>query len=229
MRRRIWIWVSVPFLALLAGCSGGDGERSLQQETFTILQKEIQSRLARKRTVAPEPVTRAKVEALNISILEVTLERAGVVGYGGLIEARKDSRLGNIAVWRTDDGFSLSTRNGVLVATRGFGGDVLSSQVPVRGTAPGPAFGGEHVQMIRALDDRQVSVGFGCDLVDLGPETLEILGHRHTTRHVQEQCEARKGQVVNDYWVEARTGFVRQSRQWAGPEIGYLKTRRLTD
>ena len=36
------------------------------------------------------------------------------------------------------------------------------------------------------------------------------------------------GVVVNDYWVDPGGGLVWQSRQWGGPAMGYLRTRRLT-
>ena len=55
----------------------------------------------------------------------------------------------------------------------------------------------------------------------------EIVELKFNTRHLQEQCSNALGQVTNDYWVDSQDGTVRQSRQWAGPYIGYLRLRRL--
>ncbi len=45
---------------------------------------------------------------------------------------------------------------------------------------------------------------------------------------VQQRCSGGGGEVVNDYWVDSRGGLVWKSRQWAGPQIGYIRFRRLT-
>jgi len=67
-----------------------------------------------------------------------------------------------------------------------------------------------------------------CSLQDLGPAPVEIVEVTYATRHLQERCEAAGSVVVNDYWVDSRSGRVWQSRQWAGPTIGYLRLRQLT-
>ena len=115
----------------------------------------------------------------------------------------------------------------MLIATRGLGGDVISTEVQVAGDSPGPARGGARVLHVQALDNQAVPVRLSCTLADLGPETLTIVERRHATRHLRETCSGENGTVVNDYWTEG--GLVRQSRQWAGPFIGYLKTRQLTE
>ncbi len=122
----------------------------------------------------------------------------------------------------------------MLIATRGLGGDILSSNVQLAGDAPGPARGGDKILDIRALDNKAVRLALTCDLADLGPETIVIVEQRHATRRLRETCRGGvaagggPGQVVNDYWVDASAGLVWQSRQWAGPETGYLRLRRLT-
>ncbi len=215
---------------MLAACSGGTAVPSVEVQLIETGRAMIAARRAPK-TERP-PLTRAALDGLDGSFLEATLERSGRLAYLYVNAQRRDGGPGLITVWRTEDNVTLATRNGVLIATRGLGGDVLSSAVQVRGTAPGPATGGEKVQYIAALDNKAVRLALACERVDLGPATIVIVERAHATRHLQERCEGAgigdSGPVVNDYWVDSRTDLVWQSRQWAGPYIGYLRLRRLT-
>lgn len=218
------------FLALLilTGCAGGTEVVPLEVEVFRASKEILAQRTAGPPPERP-PLRRADLDPLEGSFMEVTLERHDLLAYLFVNEERVDPRQGHIMVWRTEDNVTLTTRNGVLIATRGMGGDILSSAVQVAGTRPGPASGGEHVQMIRSLDDRQVRLTLVCDLTDLGAETIVIVERGHATRHLRQRCEGGGGTIVNDYWVDDAAGLVWQSRQWAGPHIGYMRFRRLTN
>lgn len=216
------------FAALIqAGCSGGTAEAPLQLQALAASQQIIKARLAGPKAARP-PLRRADLDPLEGSFLEVTLERRDQLAYLSVNATRHDDLPGKITVWRTQDNVTLAMRNGVLIATRGLGGDILSSLVQVQGTSPGPSGGGEHVQMIRSLDAQEVRLSLVCELVDLGPSTIVIVERNHLTRHLQQRCSGGGGDVVNDYWVDERAGLVWQSRQWAGPNIGYMRFRRLT-
>lgn len=216
---------------ILAGCSGGSGgnqtEPGLYQQLFNAGKQSLTERTTKEAQLPP--LTRAALNTLNGSYLEVTLERGGQLAYLYVNAERRDDSPGRIIIWRSEDNVTLAMRNGVLIATRGLGGDVLSSGVQVSGDSPGPARSGERVQYIRVLDNKERRLSLACDLVDLGAETITIVERNHPTRHLQERCTGGGGTVVNDYWVDSRAGLVWQSRQWAGPVIGYLRTRRLTN
>lgn len=214
----------IPVL-FLAACSGGTDAPPVQLQ---ILEAGRAAIAAQGAPATPRPeMTRALLDTVTVPLLEVTRERTGQVAYLYLSLARRDGSPGRINVWRTQDDASLATRGGVLIATRGLGGDVLSSAVALRATAPGPVTG-ERVQYIRALDNKELRLALTCTVTDLGPAGIEIVGRRHATRHLRERCEGGGGSVVNDYWVDSRAGLIWQSRQWAGPQIGYLRLRRLT-
>ena len=218
----------IAMLALLAGCSGGNEARPLELQVLDAGRTTIAERAARRQAAERPPLTRAVLDTVQVSALEVTLERRDVLAYLFIDGERRDDSPGRITVWRSEDNLNVVTRNGIVIATRGLGNDVLSSQVPVGGDRPGPVRGGDHLQMVRALDNREIPVRLACDLVDLGPETIVIVERNHATRHLQQRCEGAGGTVVNDYWVDSAKGIVWQSRQWAGPGIGYMRLRRLT-
>jgi len=230
MRQHVWIWMLLPLLGLI-GCSAGNEEVPLEVQLIRAGQG-IAARQGGKAAAVRPPLRRADLDPLEGSFMEVTLERKDRLAYLFVNGQRQDDSPGRIMIWRTEDNVTLTTRNGMLIATRGLGGDILSSTVQVQGNLPGPATGGEHVQVIRALDGGDVRLAMACDLVDLGPETIEIIERKHATRHLQQRCSGGDGDgaghISNDYWVDFGNDLVMQSRQWAGPQIGYMRFRRLT-
>ena len=210
----------------VAGCSGGTDTPTLELQVIEAGRQMIAARTAPK--VERVPLTREYLDTLEDPYIEVTLERYDIFAYLKQQAVRRDDTPGQVVVWRTEDNITLAMRNGVLIATRGLGGDIVSSTVQVSGDRPGPASGGEKVHFVRALDNKELRVPLVCDLVDMGAETIEIIETRYATRRLQERCEGGGGTVVNDYWIDSRSGRVWQSRQWAGPGIGYLRIRQLT-
>lgn len=232
--RRLPLFGALFATLFVAACSGGNEEPDLELQVIAAGRAAIAAKTAPK--VARPPLTRAALDTLNGSFTEVILERRDQLAYVSVNGQRRDGDPGLITTWRTEDNITLSMRNGVLIATRGLGGDILSSTVQVAGDIPGPSTGGERIYYIRALENKTRRLALACDLVDMGTETIEIVERRTTTRHLRETCTGGRvadgsgetGEVTNDYWVDSRSGLVLQSRQWAGPFIGYLRMRRLT-
>jgi Group 4 capsule polysaccharide lipoprotein gfcB, YjbF len=231
-RRPVFLALFVPLF--LAACSGGNEEPDLELQVIASLRTSIAAKTAPQ--VESPPVTRALLDTLDGAYLEVRLERRDLLAFLTVNAQLRDGTPGQITVWRTVDNSELVVRNGVLIATRGLGGDILSSTVQVDDDTPGPAGSGEKIMTIRALDNKAIRLALVCELSDLGPETIEIIELRHPTRHLRETCTGgvaadgtgTPGRVVNDYWVDSRNGLVWQSRQWAGPQIGYLRLRQIT-
>ncbi|CUH89812.1 hypothetical protein PH5382_03765 [Phaeobacter sp. CECT 5382] len=215
----------------LAGCSKGPGEASAEVE----LSQAIREAIAKKRAPKPQPlqISRALLDQLGQPHIEVTVESHDLTGYLGLVLTRQDDFPGEITVWRSSDNNSLAFRNGMLIASRGLGGNLLSARVPAQNGIVGPASDGARSYQLRHGDNVARQVDMACELRDLGAEQLKIIGRSYATRHIQEYCEGapqdgRPTVVVNDYWVDSRRDKVWKSRQWAGPEIGYLRIRDLS-
>lgn len=217
-------------LMALSACSTGPAETTADVE----LVKVIGARITQWRKPKPEPlvVTRALLEQLDQPHIEVLVEREALTGYMGLHLIRRDDLPGEISIWRSSDNATLAFRNGMLMTTHGLGDDLLSAEVPAVADQPGPARGGGRSYSLRGGDNQAFQLNMVCSVTDLGAETIEIIGIRYATRHVQEHCEGgegigAKGVVVNDYWIDSRDAKLWQSRQWAGPGIGYLRIRDL--
>lgn len=212
-------------LAVLTGCASGTEEAPLQVEIAKNTRDIIKARRAGPAKLPP--VTRAELDALTGPALEARVERLDAAAYLYVSAERDEGAGGHVRVWRTGDNVSLTMRNGVLIATRGVGGDILSSSVQVSGSLPGPSEGGPHVQMLRTGDIEERRMVLACDLTDRGPAQIEIVGRRHSTRLIEQYCVGDTGEITNFYWIDKSAGVVWQSRQWAGPEIGYMRFRLL--
>lgn len=226
MMRRLHLVSALLSVLILGACSQGNQVTPLQLQVLQAGQQIIAS----KRSVKVErpPLTREVLDAVDGAYIEAVVERRDALAYLRVQAIRQDQNPGQITVWRTDDNITLTMRNGVLIATRGLGGDLLSAQVPVRASIPGPADTGAHVMYLRSGANHQRRLSLVCERIDLGSETVTIVGQSYRTRHLQQRCSGGGGEVVNDYWVDSRAGLVWKSRQWAGPQIGYIRFRRLT-
>lgn len=211
---------------VLGACSGGRDVPTLNLQIITAAREAVAAR--RTPPPAPPKLTRAYLDTQKGSFLEATVERTGQLAFLEINLRRRDGLPGEITVWRTNDNVTLAMRNGVLIATRGLPGDMISSEVQVRDGVQGPAGSGARVQTYLAGANQAVPLRLACTVTDLGPEPVTIVELTHPTRHLRERCEGGGGTVTNDYWVDSRAGIVWQSRQWAGPNTGYLRLRRLT-
>lgn len=184
---------------------------------------------------SPRPqLTRAVLDTIDGEFIEAEIEKNGSFAYLYISAERRGAAAGDeggrLLVWRTENDVSLTTRDGVLVATRGLGNDLISSDSgAIRASLAGRRSGqGARRQVYSALDNKPVPFDFACEIADLGAETIVIVERRHATRKIRETCALADGVVVNDYWIDSRRDTVWQSRQWAGPYIGYIRMRQLT-
>jgi hypothetical protein len=143
-------------------------------------------------------------------------------------DTRSAAVLGRIArnganeTYASHTGNHLTLRQGVVVATRGLGADLMSSAPPTRATLA--AGRGSHSRSWQWLDglDQTVSVTMTCTLAVSGQETVVFSGKARATRVVAETCTGADGaRVENRYWFDT-AGVLRKSRQWLGQDGGYL-------
>ncbi|OIQ32464.1 MAG: hypothetical protein BM562_04115 [Alphaproteobacteria bacterium MedPE-SWcel] len=229
MHMRMWGLGAALMLGLLTGCARGPEDTPLEIEIGQVIRDQI--RLRRGKATAPKPpvLTRALLETIAEPHIEVEIEEVKLRDYLTLQVARQDDVPGRIELWRSVDNISFGFRDGMLISTRGLRGTLLSAAVPADGQgAMGPASGGLRRYEFAGDDNASYRVQLACELRDLGAEPLEIVGLIYPTQHLQEYCRGAQGGVIlNDYWVDRRDGRLWQSRQWAGPEVGYIRVRQV--
>lgn len=117
----------------LAGCDRGPERSRAELEVI----RAVGDHISRRRSPPPPAaeLTRALLDQQTQAYIEVTIENRGAKAYLIRSLSRRDDLPGRIEVWRTQDNVSVALREGMLIATRGLGGGLLSAAVPA---AEGP-------------------------------------------------------------------------------------------
>ncbi len=133
-----------------------------------------------------------------------------------------------VVTWISSDGITLSYRNGLLTATRGLGPDLMAADtrealVAIRSGA------GTSVRVYDYLDgeDQPIRRSFICKANSAGREDIEIYGLKLHLRKVTEDCSNPDYKIRNIYWISNQSR-IWQSKQWVGPDIGYVFSQQLS-
>lgn len=227
MIRSIGTTVALGAALFLAACSGGSETQSTQAGQF----KSYREALREIRSPQPElpALTPALVASLPTAALEVVLERREATVFVVPYSNRTDRRKGALRTWRAADDAQFVTRDGVLIATRGLGYDLGSSRVlsVLNAVEQRSPVSGPHNYFVKGYDNRATRIDLECEMQSLGAQRIDIVGQVHDVVHLRENCTGPDLTVTNDYWVDRGDSTIWQSRQWGGPDIGYLRMRLL--
>jgi len=219
------------FLVLASCASVGDIGSGSEDNPALSAVRQIGSGLFNRSGGEAPPqfaATRASLSAAGITrpLLVARLDAVGI--SVGLLEFQSPR---DAIVWRSLDGNTITTAGGLLRNTRGFGTDLHSLE-----TAPlqralsdgGPA---EYSRLFRALDglDQIEMYRLYCQLLPETRESVDVLGRAYDTQRYRETCRVQDRDepiFENTYW-QGRGGTIWQSRQWAGPDLGYIDLERV--
>lgn len=132
------------------------------------------------------------------------------------------ARNGPVSTYSAEGVLTLSLRDGVIVATRGFGDDLMAARpasLRQLSGAEGP-YGRSYTQFDGL--NRTVETTATCEAGTAGSETLLHAGRKVQTRLVAETCIIPLGRVDNRYWLGA-SGRILRSKQWISPDIGFIE------
>ena len=221
--RRFAALAAIAGIVGLSGCGNQPDANIFAKSLF----KGVKSKASQAGPVSPEQ-TLAGVQSTLAStdkpVLLAFLEKRKVTAALVNIEVN-----GPYRTWGSGDRRTITTRAGVVTATRGLGSDVMSSEVGgilplITGRKPGRG-----VHVIRFLDgeNHTVTVTAECEITRGGLHKLSAgtLGNV-TTTEMTETCTASERSFANRYLVDGR-GRVIQSRQWLGEAIGSVAFQTL--
>lgn len=197
--------------AALAGCSSSgevSGSRIAAGNLMAMLNRQ-------EPTAFPEP-TRAQLDADGRPLIRAVIAESNA---NALLYPIAEN--GPVVTWTTVDARTLALRDGVLVQTRGLGADLMSSQVP---TAAALSRGTGQVRRLHSYlgpNDQTVLMYFDCTLRNEGAERVTVSGLGYDTRRIAETCSDGTVSFQNRYWIQTGSK-IRQSVQWAGPEVGNI-------
>lgn len=213
--------------ALLSACgSDEDSNESLTQMVLGSAAEVITAQGAD----APEKIelTSKQFAEINVPVIQINPELLGGTDFLQLAASRRDSHLGVVNVWQSSDDAQVFLRNGVVVGSRGVGGDIISADANMTIRALGARAGssGLRTYIVSDGDVTTTEYTFRCKIENIQSENLILFGQSFSTDYMREDCVGgpRGDDVVrNEYWVQRADGFVRKSRQWMGPRIGYFE------
>ena len=167
--------------------------------------------------VSPEAMA---AEALRVNpgpLILVGLENMGSTQVLALVGEN-----GGMRTYMTKNEQAVILRGGMLVGTRGLGNDISvlegeSANALVRGRRAGDA---PRPMRIYTGDGRETPMLLNCRIVPGAREGF-TLARAPSGAAVSETCTVGGATIHNDYLVGA-SGSVAASRQWSGPELGYI-------
>ena len=167
---------------------------------------------------ANNQMTRAKLANILTPVDLVTIETTGAQGVIAKIGTNR-----GVETWSSVDNKTLAMRNGIIIATRGLGADLISAAAP-QAIAAGQTYQRSHVVLDGA--DQPVTSRFSCHMTAGAAETIVVVERSYATRRITERCSGDSGAFVNDYWVET-SGKLRKSRQLISKDIGFVVIEHL--
>ncbi|MBC6443443.1 MAG: YjbF family lipoprotein [Rhodobacteraceae bacterium] len=150
--------------------------------------------------------------------------------WGGFAEAGFN---GDVVTWVEGSARTISTtRGGLLLATRGYGRDLMTARADrLQAVISGRSGGAQRALRVhRFLDGENaiVTASLVCRITNQGPSSVRLLTGIFATRQIEEACLLADGtEVINRYWVDLGGTTIRQSEQWVSPEIGSVRLQRL--
>ena len=173
---------------------------------------------------SPEALGRASFAAVPGPLLFVVLRdgeaAAPMVPFG-------DNR--GFVTWSTADRQTLTLRDGMVVATRGLGDDLMSADTSALAGAVAAGRGAGADLVTRHLDgnDSVVVRRFACSVRSEGREAVTLVsGQTISAERTVADCTDGPLAIRNVYWKD-EGGTVRRSRQWVSPGAGYATIEAL--
>lgn len=201
--------------ALLLSACGNDSEPTSNGALLKSLSSSGMAQLRGGADAAP-PMTRARLAEVLTPVMLMTIERTGVEALFAEIETSR-----GVETWSSVDDITISLRNGVIVATRGFGADLMAASVPAVTLASGGGQGHMRRHSTLSGTDQPVLTEFACQFSRDGVKAVDIVQISYQLTHIVETCTAGDLSFQNDFWIGSDQK-IRKSRQWISPEAGFI-------
>ncbi|MFT6167987.1 MAG: hypothetical protein ACJAR9_000090 [Celeribacter sp.] len=136
---------------------------------------------------------------------------------------------GQNVTWISPDKKSITLASGMLTATRGFGGDLMSVENGGAARLVSARKSGQVQKTYRFLNGLDETGRFivNCSIVSGGVDHVSSGEISVSTRVMTERCKSDGGsEFTNTYWIDGNGRMV-QSVQWASPSVGKIVFRRL--
>jgi len=200
--------------ALLAVASCGPG-----QEDFTLVRATWQTLKA--QVVPTPPAERPVITRDMLAPIPGPVMLLEVPNLGGFASLEARQTRGDTIFWLSVDSVSISTKSGLVIASRGMGDDLMSADVSgvLRALRQGQGRYERRMQFLDGLEQTQTRT-YACTMIPKARTQIDILGETHRVTQLEETCEGEGPAFTNTYWQNAQGLW--QSTQWISPTVGHV-------
>ncbi len=152
--------------------------------------------------------------------------QVGVLSQGAGTQVVRQTVRDGFETYVSADGASLTLDRGLLVASRGLGGDMMGSDIAQSQALIFARRAGQVNRFHTFIDgeNRAERRAYVCDIAVRGARDVPFGDVSVATTLMAEDCTSQTQQFLNLYWLD-RSGRIVQSRQWAGDFSGVLTFR----
>lgn len=129
--------------------------------------------------------------------------------------------------WISGDNLSLGMKDGMIIATRGFGGDMLAADAAQTASLLRAGREGVTDRFITLIngEDHAETLSFKCRITSEGPIAVDLGTYTAQTDQFYETCRNGEFSFINIFLIERGSRDIVQSRQWVSDYTGTLAMR----
>jgi hypothetical protein len=214
-------------LTVSCGSKSDDSTAGLRETLFaTIKARREAKKNEDKPKAAPIALTRDAIAHIEKPLLRISAQTLGVKALFAEVAQNGDYRtyLNNLKM-------SVTYKNGIITATRGFGLDLLSQGVSIPTTeifaeTNAPKFYTRTQQQL-IKSKKVVELDYNCILEKGDVETITIVQIEYPLVKYTETCRNKDRAFNNFYWVDSDTRQIWKSAQSIGQQAGFFITEVL--
>lgn len=220
---RTVVAVLMVMVLALAGCGSDTGKT----ENASIARNMASGIFARlmpgKKAKAGAPMGQEELALAGLRsntgpLLLATIESQGATTILGMVGENGGKR-----TYATPSQQNLVLRSGVLVATRGLGHDLMSTDLGPTPSLLAARQAGSANRVQRYLDGEGIErpLRLSCTLTPGTAQSYSFAGTDWSGLQMIENCKG-SGLSIDNHYLVAANGTVILSRQWIGPKLGYV-------
>lgn len=203
-------------LLLLASCGPLNSDSPAKAGLDLAMGAFSQGENEQEPTITPELAAAGEGE-----ILFVTLRQQGVV-----LPMTQIGQSGPVETWKSANGVTLAIEDGLVVASRGLGYDLMGVNAigTLEALQSGSGQSAREHSFLNSLDQIN-SFEMSCDIARQGREEVELPRGKQNLTRFEENCSGRRLVFKNEYWLDDAGNIVR-SIQVLSPALGFVLLER---
>ena len=209
-------------ICVIASCSNSS-DLNPEKIIFTALQDAVRRSESKiVRLDARKIVTREKIDKSGMDVLFVELEN----GYNGTLVGYPGNNEGT--VWLGIDGATVTLDKGFLIATRGMGDDLMSTDAKFPDwDGLKKSFNYQRTYRWLTKDNQIKETSYICVIsLEKTGKRIIVFEKKFLTDWYQETCDANSSQISNSYYLDYN-GTVRRSYQYHSKHLKQVLIERL--